>query len=106
MLAPCRPYLIYFACILQPPSMSGESLGGETYTSEMNPKLKGKQVPTLALETIEDEYCAPPYTHDAAEDVSPTTFCPRRAAVKQRVQRSLCLSSSRCHCQPTAGQTL
>ena len=54
---------------MQPASISGQSLGGETYTSEMNPKLKGKFVPQLALDTIEDEYCAPPYTHDAAEDV-------------------------------------
>ena len=54
---------------MQPPSMSGQSLGGETYTSEMNPKLKSKHVPLLAMDTIEDEYCAPPYTHDAAEDV-------------------------------------
>ena len=39
----------------------------------MNPKLRGKAVPALQLDTIEDEFCAPPWTHDSA-DVRPHTL--------------------------------
>jgi hypothetical protein len=36
------------------------------YASEMNPKLKGKKVPMLE-ERCEEEFCAAPFNHDAAE---------------------------------------
>ena len=41
-----------------------DSYGG--YASEMNPKLKGKKVPQLPKEPVE-EYIPPPYNANAPE---------------------------------------
>ena len=52
----------------------------ETYTSEMNPKLKRKVAPMLEDEEPEDEFCAAPFTYNAIEVPAP---CP-----------CMCMSSS------------
>ena len=51
---------------------SEESFG---YASEMNPKLKGKKVPLLE-ERCEEEFCAAPFNHDAAEVRTPRARLP------------------------------
>ena len=51
---------------------SEESFG---YASEMNPKLKGKKVPLLE-ERCEEEFCAAPFNHDAAEVRRPRARLP------------------------------
>lgn len=54
---------------------SEESYG---YASEMNPKLKGKKVPLLE-ERCEEEFCAAPFNHDAAEVRRPRARLPLKA---------------------------
>lgn len=53
------------------------------YASEMNPKLKGKKVPMLE-ERCEEEFCAAPFNHEAAE------------------VRTLILKGTRPHCRTVA----